>query len=101
MAKHKTDMLGHPTDPKLRKLEDELELLAGLYRSARRDGDEEIAKKYVKEYQKTLNQMYEFGWNGFLDMMSLIPREYMPERYLRENPLTDFFGSKHHQQSAD
>ena len=84
MAKHATDNLGRPRDPRLRKLEDELQILAGVYRGA--SGDNKAQAEIVKEYQEVFNRLYELGWDGDLDIMSELPPKYMPERYLATYP---------------
>jgi hypothetical protein len=81
---HTVDHLGRPVDPVLRKLEDELQILSRVFRGMR--GNPEKQEEIAQEYQKVLEQLYELGWDGSLDLQSELPSKYMPERYLQQNP---------------
>lgn len=73
---HEVDEFGFPTDPELRRLEDRLGDLAGMWRGT-------YDEKVVQEYHATMARLYELGWNDVLDMESELPDSLMPEEYLR------------------
>jgi hypothetical protein len=89
MAKHKTDQFGMPTDPKLYKLEKELEILSGIFRGLRGKPEEQL--EIVEEYLAVFQKLYDLGWDGGLDMMSELPSEFMPQRYLNQYPHRNVF----------
>lgn len=72
---HKTDDIGLPIDPELRRLELVLGYLAAKWRTT---WDISV----VQEYQQVFKQLYELGWDGVLDLQSELPDEFMPEEYL-------------------
>jgi len=76
---HETDVFGFPVDPQLRRLENHLGDLAGIWR-----GTQNL--NIVKEYNTILNLMYELGWDGILDSESELPEYLMNQEYLRRHP---------------
>lgn len=61
----------------LRKLEDQLFQLARSWRKTRKP-------ELVKEYHSVMEQMFQLGWNGHLDLACELPYELMPKIYFEE-----------------
>ncbi len=78
---HATDEFGNALDPELRELEDTLCCLAGSWRLAR--GDSKRREEIVQEYHAAVARLYELGWDGGIDWECELPRQLMPEEYLR------------------
>lgn len=76
---HETDAFRFPVDPQLRRLENHLGDLAGMWRGT---GNLNI----VKEYNVILNLMYDLGWDGLLDIESQLPEDLMNQEYLKRHP---------------
>ena len=81
MCAHKTDAVGYPLDPELRKLEFHLCGLAGDWRGSW--GDSNRQAEIVREYHATMAKLYALGWDGILDIECELLDELMPEEYLR------------------
>jgi hypothetical protein len=77
---HEVDKIGYPVDPHLRSLEFRLGDLAAQYRQV--VGGLENRENIIREYLATLQEMYDLGWRGNLDIEAELPDEHMPEWYL-------------------
>lgn len=86
-AKHKVDEYRRAIDPQMRQLEDELAILAGIFRNSSLNKEERDAT--IHKYTASLDRLYDLGWDGPLDVMSELPDEYMPERYTKLYPDTN------------
>lgn len=89
---HKRDLiLAHrknATNQELTLLEIKLADLASEWRGAKED-DIIRQDELVKEYHKTMNRLYELGWDenlGNLSLADLLPDELLPAEFLRRNP---------------
>lgn len=79
---HEVDRLGYPKDPHLRKLEFHLGDLAGEWGGVARGIEKQ--DEIVREYLETLQEMYELGWRGNLDIEAELTYDLMPEWYLNQ-----------------
>jgi hypothetical protein len=79
MCAHEVDKFGYPVNPELRKLEFHLCDLAGSW-------GERSEEEIVSEYHATMAELYSLGWDGTLDVECELPREFMPDKYVRRHP---------------
>lgn len=84
MHPHKVNEIGLPIDPELKRLEFRLGQLSRQWRGY--SGNPDVRERIVKEYHKTMEQLYNLGWDGELDIDEILPKEFMPEEYLKRVP---------------
>lgn len=82
--KHPVDRLGFPLNPVLRTLEDKLCDLAAEWR-----GSLKRRVEIKQEYEAIFQELYELGWDGFIELECELPAEHLPKEYLKKiHPLT-------------
>ncbi len=86
MCAHEVDEFGYPADPELRALEFHLCDLAAAWRSSK--DDPQRREKLIKDYHATMDKLYSLGWDSELDWECFLPKDLMPEEYVRRNPFS-------------
>ncbi|MBX3082227.1 MAG: hypothetical protein KF716_11395 [Anaerolineae bacterium] len=68
----------------IQQLEISLSLLASRWRGS--FNEPEIQDELVQEYRKTVQRLYELGWDDVIGIESQLPEEFMPMDYVQRNP---------------
>jgi hypothetical protein len=84
MCKHKVDEFGLPVDPEMKDLESHLCTLACVW--AANLGNHNKQEEIVAEYHATMAKLYSLGWDRILDAECELPKELLPEEYLKRWP---------------
>ena len=78
----------------MKELEVEIDDLAAMFRGAIVTGKPEAQAMVVKRYHEVMSELFSLGWDLRLDPMSELPKDYMPEEYLRRHPPYNPFSCK-------